>query len=238
MSTGSSPVTLPAARAAIAAGSIPLAATAAPDPQPERPSASRAMTFMNASVASSRARVPADEAIAVSTAPAVQIPNASSDRSAHVSNATRSAAPASAGSSAAVAASKPSASPAGSGAGGAGDRADAGGAAAGLGRGEAGVLAAPAGRRGGRPRAGVGARGDVAQALLGQVVRVGGAGVALVDPQDRHGRVVDLGRLRRLRAGEARDERALAHDGRLRVAGAVRQRALGDVESAHATPTC
>ena len=65
------------------------------------------MTFMKASVTSSRARMPFDEAIAVSTAPAVQMPNASRSCSAQAPKASPSASPARAGSSAAVPGSNP-----------------------------------------------------------------------------------------------------------------------------------
>ena len=54
---------------------------------------------------SSAARIPAVEAIATVTRPAVQMPKASAPRSAVVANTSRSARPASAASSAAVAGS-------------------------------------------------------------------------------------------------------------------------------------
>ena len=85
------------------------AAPAVAAAKPLRPPASRQMTFMNASVTSSSRRSPVLEAIAVRTAPAVQMPNASRPCSAATANAAASAAPAWAGSSRAVAASKPAA---------------------------------------------------------------------------------------------------------------------------------
>src|SRR4029079_724649 len=106
--------------------------------------------------------------------------------------------------------------------------------------GEARVLAAPAGGRGRCTRARVGARRGVAQALVGEVVRVRAPAVAVVDPEDRDGRVVDPRRLRRARPGEARQERALARDRGLRLARRVSERALGQLHrrlAHYATPT-
>ena len=77
----------------------------APAAQPDRPLSWRAMTFMYASVTASSARTPVDEAMAVSTAPAVQIPNACSPAASQRSKAMRSASPAAPGSSCAVGAS-------------------------------------------------------------------------------------------------------------------------------------
>jgi hypothetical protein len=86
--------------------------------------------------------------------------------------------------------------------------------------------------------------GGEAQALVGVVVRARDARVTVVDAQEHHRRVVDRGGLGGARAGEAREQRPLADDGRLRVAAAeVAERALGQVEDAlggegrHATPT-
>ena len=116
-SIGSSRETLAAARAASASGSSAAIAVPAPAAQPERPLSWRAMTFMYASVSASVGRTPVDEAMAVSTAPAVQTPKACSPAAAQRSKAVRSALPAPAGSSRAVAGSNPSCGRAGAGAG-------------------------------------------------------------------------------------------------------------------------
>ena len=110
-------MTLAAARVASASGSIAAIEVPVPAAHPDRPLSWRAMTFMKASVTLSSARTPVDEAMAVSTAPAVQIPNACSPAAAQRSKATRSASPAAPGSSCAVSGSKPSWWGAGAGAG-------------------------------------------------------------------------------------------------------------------------
>ena len=106
-----------AARVASASGSSATIEVPVPAAQPDRPLSWRAMTFMKASVTLSSARTPVDEAMAVSTAPAVQIPKACSPAASQPSKAIRSAAPAAAGSSCAVSASRPSCGRAGAGAG-------------------------------------------------------------------------------------------------------------------------
>ena len=131
---------------------------------------------------------------AVSTAPAVQIPKACSPAASQRSKATRRASPAAAGSSCAVTGSNPS-----------------------CGRGPAPGPGSPGSRRARRRRAPrpVRRRRRARRrraAPVGRRVGVGRAGVAVVDAQHRHGEVVDLRGLRRARDGEAREQRALAHD--------------------------
>ena len=120
----------------------------------------------------------------------------------------------------------------------------AGGRRGGAGGREAGVVAlARAGRRAGGD---VGAAGRVAQRVVVEAVRRRERAVAVAHDEDLDCGVVDLRRLGRRRAREARHERALAHDRDLQLgAGAgQRERALGDLQwragcgRAHATPTC
>ena len=161
--------------------------------------------------------------MAVSTAPAVQIPNACSPAAAQRSKAMRSASPAAAGVELR------------------GERVEAVVRARGRRRGQAGVVAGRAGRdrRGARGRPG--ARGDVAQRVVGRLVGVRRAGVAVVDAQHGDREVVDLRGLRGAR--DARSARAAsarattvacASPSREAPARARPAPALGG----HATPTC
>ena len=111
-----------------------------------------------------------------------------------------------------------------------GERIEAVVAGRGRGRRQARVVAGLAGGPRGGARGSPGARGDVAQRLVARRVGLGRAGVALVDAQHRDREVVDLRGLRGARDREAREQRALAHDGGLRLAVGEAQRALGQLE--------
>ena len=109
--------------------------------------------------------------------------------------------------------------------------------AGGRGLGQAGVGAAPAARGG--LRRGAGAAGGLGERVAVQARGGGTAGVPVDDAEDVDGVRVDLGGLRRRRAAEPGRQRALAHDGDLRLALDAAQDGGGELERArHPMPTC
>ena len=117
--------------------------------------------------------------------------------------------------------------------------------------GRGGRLGKPRVRAGAAMRGGpcgrLGAADGGAQRVVVEAVRRGERGVAVVDDEDLHRRVLDGGRLRRRGPRKARHERALADDRHLHLPRSrERERALGGLQGrlarrvrrAHATPTC